>query len=219
MIRHSPGCGSTVQMKPSPSHGVALAVVFLLAGLGGCGRIGALDDPSSALPPTIDATTAHPTQTVPPTQTAPVIPADVAAPVLACGGALGTLALKLPCELGQAPVSEVDCSFGGAAAGQKLAFLLPLSLPEASGGAGLTLGAPTRFHASLLPYGRPAFSNGRYVVSDVSGTVTFTSFSLADQKLDGWFPHLDVVLTGQDGSVLSCSLDAGRFTAVPGRFL
>jgi hypothetical protein len=146
------------------------------------------------------------------------IPPDVVAPLLSCGDAVGSIAIQLPCELGQAPVSEVDCTLGGAAAGQKLAFMLAPSLAAGDFGKSVVLGAPTAFHATPLPGGSPVV-NGRYSISAMLGTVTFAELSFSDQTFDGWFRHLTVMLTGNDGSIVSCSLDKGRFTAVPGNYL
>ena len=149
------------------------------------------------------------------------IPPDVVAPVLNCGGgALAAIPIQMPCELGFSPVSEVDCSLGGAAAGQKLKFMLGFSLPDASahGYGAVVLGTPTRFHPMPLPGGSPVLI-GQYAISDISGTVAFTELSPSVQTFDGWFPHLVMLLTGSDGSIVSCSLEEGRFTAVPGDYL
>ncbi|HVZ71249.1 MAG TPA: hypothetical protein VHJ20_02645 [Polyangia bacterium] len=171
------------------------ALVVALAGCGGSG----LEEPTTSTPP----------------PAAVSIPADVVAPTLACPGA-GSISIELPCQIGQAPVSEVDCELGGAAGGAKIAFVLPSSLPD---GASPRLGAPTSFHPALLPFGRQQLFDGRYYLSDISGTVAFTSLSLAEQKVDGWFPHLAFTLVGTDGAIVSCTLDEGRFTAVPGDYL
>jgi hypothetical protein len=139
--------------------------------------------------------------------------------VLNCGGgALGAIPIQLPCELGFSPVSEVDCTLGGAAAGQKLAFMLGLSFPDANSFGAVPLGAPTRFHPTPLPGGSPVVI-GHYAISDITGTVAFTELSPSGRTFDGWFPHLAFVLTGSDGSIVSCSLVEGRFTAVPGNYL
>ena len=60
--------------------------------------------------------------------------------------------------------------------------------------------------------------NFAYELTSMDGTVTFTKGTLSDRTLDGWFTHLDLVFTSADQSV-SCSLDQGRFTTVPGNYL
>jgi len=42
--------------------------------------------------------------------------------------------------------------------------------------------------------------------------------SLTDRTLDGWFTHLNFVFMSGDHAV-SCTLDRGRFTTVPGAYL
>ena len=138
-----------------------------------------------------------------------VIPNDVVPPVLSCTDG-STHALTLPCQLGEGPVFETDCSFGSNS-DQILRFLLPQSLPDAGGSliSGPPLGTLERFHANLVPP-TPAIS--------MDGTVTFTKGSLTDRALDGWFTHLDVV-SGSGAGTVSCTLDEGRFTTVPGNYL
>jgi hypothetical protein len=98
--------------------------------------------------------------------------------------------------------------------------MLPLSLPDALGLGKVVLGEPTRFDADLLPFGPSStLENGKYAPQRITGSVVFTALSPADATLDGWFPHLDFAWSATDGSTVSCSLDKGRFTAVPGGFL
>jgi hypothetical protein len=148
------------------------------------------------------------------------VPADVGPPVLRCDGGLGAVALQLPCLLGKAPESEVDCGLAGAPADQKIRFLLPLSLPDQVGGSGVALGEPARFDADLLPFGASStLGDGKYTPRGITGTVVFTELSPADATLDGWFPHLDFVWGAADGSTVTCAVDKGRFTAIPGGFI
>jgi hypothetical protein len=138
-----------------------------------------------------------------------VIPDDVVAPVLSCTDG-STHALNLPCQLGLGPVFETDCSFG-TDGNQIIRFMLPESLPDAGNSlvSGPPLGTPERFHAKFVP---PT------AAISMDGTVTFTKGSLTDRTLDGWFTHLDVV-SGSGAGTVSCTLDEGRFTTVPGSYL
>jgi hypothetical protein len=148
------------------------------------------------------------------------IPADVGAPVLSCGGGVGAVSLQLPCLLGMAPVSEVDCGLAGAPTDQRIRFALGASLPDNPSGQQIVLGQATRFDADLLPYGPSStLEDGKYKPTKIMGTVVFTKLSPADATFDGWFPHLDFVWSAADGSTVSCALDKGRFTAVPGGYL
>jgi hypothetical protein len=151
------------------------------------------------------------------------IPADVGMPTMSCGGGVGVVPLQLPCLLGMAPVSEVDCALAGAPSDQKIRFVLPLSIPNGAESSAPVLGQPMPFHADLLPFESrlppSTLDDGKYTPQSITGTVVLTQLSPADQTLDGWFPHLDFVWSTTDGSTLSCTLDKGRFTAVPGAFL
>jgi hypothetical protein len=145
------------------------------------------------------------------------VPADVGLPVISCGRS--TYLFGFPCKMGVAPVSEVDCALAGW--NYTVRFALPLSLPDTSGGGGVVLGQPTRFVASLLPFQGGPSGLGNLTVQSMTGTVVFTTLSWADATLDGWFPHLDVVFENPTTfpSTESCTLDNGRFTAVPGGFM
>src|SRR6185436_14573597 len=111
----------------------------------------------------------------------------VVAPVFPCDAPLGPVGFELPCELGMPPVLELDCTLTGAVAGQKLQMILPSSLPDVNGAP--ELGKATAFHAQLVP-GSAVPMSGTTFFMDLSGTVTFASFSYNEQKFDGWFPKL-----------------------------
>jgi len=151
------------------------------------------------------------------------VPEDIGPPVLSCeNSAAGALLIDLPCQMGMAPVSEVDCGLAGYP-NEKIRFALVPSLPDAPAGGQIVLGQPTRFVADLLPFQSQPYEFFNLAPQSITGTVVFTKLSLADGTLDGWFPHLDVVLgptgIGGPGPTVSCRLDKGRFTAVPGGFL
>jgi hypothetical protein len=148
-----------------------------------------------------------------------VIPADVGPPLMRCSDG-ASYPLTLPCQLGQSPVFETDCAYGPGRA-QTLTFMLPASLPDAGGSLviGPPLGVAERFHALLVPEPPHVSSNGLdYTLQSIDGTVTFTQGSLADRAIDGWFTHLDFVYTSGASSI-SCAVDKGRFTTVPGGYL
>jgi hypothetical protein len=164
--------------------------------MGGGGTTGAAGAPGTAVTPTIP---------------------DIHATLLRCDGGLGDVALAMPCLLGMAPVSEVDCALAGDPT-QKISFILPLSLPDTTNGEP-TVGQPTRFRPTFVPLAPLPRVGGDHVLRDVSGTVVFTSYSLADATFDGSFTHLDVVWASPENSLITCTLDNGRFTAIPGGFL
>jgi hypothetical protein len=149
-----------------------------------------------------------------------VIPADVGTPVMTCSDG-STYTLSLPCELGMSPAFVAECSYG-AGSDQILRFILPGSLPDAGGSlaSGPPLGTPQRFQARFVPPPNAGISSGelQYTLTSMVGTVTFTKGSLTDRTLDGWFQHLDFVFTSGENEV-SCTLDEGRFTTVPGNYL
>jgi hypothetical protein len=149
-----------------------------------------------------------------------VIPEDVVPPVMSCSDG-SSYALALPCQLGMGPVFETDCGYGPG--GQSvLRFMLPASLPDAGGSlvSGPPLGRSELFRALFVPGPGAGITSGDlpYALTSMTGTVTFTKGSLADRTLDGWFTHLDFVFTSGD-LTLSCTLDQGRFTTVPGDYL
>jgi hypothetical protein len=155
--------------------------------------------------------------------TSPVltIPDDVGPPVLRCADGPGDFLLDLPCQLGMPPVSEVDCGIAGYP-DAKISFMLVPSLPDAGGGGQITIGQPMRFAADLLPFQSPSYEFFNLAPQSITGTVVFTQLDLNHATLDGWFPRLDVVWTAtgvSNFSTVSCRLDNGRFTAVPGGFL
>ena len=151
-----------------------------------------------------------------------VIPDDIVAPVMSCSNGF-TYALNLPCQIGQSPILEVDCSYGtGTNIYQVLRFRLPGILPDASGSlvTGPPLGTPQPFHAQLAGLPNAVISSGDtdYFLTSMDGTVTFTKGTLTDRTLDGWFTHLDFIFTSGDHTI-SCTLDRGRFTTVPGAYV
>jgi hypothetical protein len=139
------------------------------------------------------------------------IPAAVGPPIVTCPNGI-TFLIDLPCQMGMTPVSEIDCTYAGWSGA--LRFLLPLSLPDAVDGGRVALGQPTRFAADLLPGDGPMPG-----LVGVTGTVVFTKLSPAEATLDGWFPHLDFGWPAEGDPGATCTLDNGRFTAVPGNFL
>ena len=146
-----------------------------------------------------------------------VIPDDIVAPVMSCSNGF-TYALNLPCQLGESPVFETDCSFGKGT-NNYVRFGLPQSLPDAGGSfSGPPLGTLQRFQAQLVPP-NAVISSGDldYYLTSMDGTVTFTKGTLTDRTLDGWFTHLDFIFTSGDHTI-SCTLDRGRFTTVPGAY-
>ena len=191
------GCGGT---PLAPAAG---------GGAGSSGEAGALGTTS----PTTGTAGAAPALTV---------PEDVGPPVLDCADGPGGVLIDLPCQLGMPPVSEVDCGIAGYP-NEKIRFALVPSLPDAVGGGQITLGQPMRFAADLLPFQSEPYEFFDLTPQSITGTVVFTKLSLSDATLDGWFPHLDVVWTDTVGngpySTVSCRLEKGRFTAVPGGFL
>jgi hypothetical protein len=148
------------------------------------------------------------------------IPASVGAPILNCGGNVGAVRLQLPCLLGMAPVSEVDCGLEGAPTEQKIRFMLPLSLPNSSNGGAPVLGQPMPFEADVLPFGTAnTLANQSFTLQSMKGTVELTQLSLSNATLDGWFPHLTFAWIDENATTVFCTLDNGRFTAIPGGFL
>jgi hypothetical protein len=142
---------------------------------------------------------------------------DVHATLINCDNGVGAVGLAMPCLLGMTPVSEVDCALA-ADPSQKLRVLLPLSLPETPKGEP-TLGQPTRFHPTFVPLAPMPSLPGDRVLRSVEGTVVFTSYSLSAGTFDGSFTHLELVWASSQGSPVTCTLDNGRFTGVPGGFL
>jgi hypothetical protein len=149
------------------------------------------------------------------------IPAFVVAPVLTCDLGVGAVALVTPCQLGQGPVYEVDCAFG-TAQDEVIRFMLPLSLPPVNGGFSLEnirLGELVAFHGVFVPPLATLSANGdAFALRSMNGALTLTNGSAADRSFDGWFAHLDFVWTSSTAAV-TCSLDNGRFTTVPGDYL
>jgi hypothetical protein len=149
------------------------------------------------------------------------IPSFVGPPVLDCGLGVGALALETPCQLGQSPVFETDCPFG-TGQNQVVRFMLSASLSAMDRGVSLVdlpLGEALTFRATLVPNIPTLAANGvTFTLGSMKGTLTLTKGSFDDRTLDGWFSHLDFVWTSPS-TTLTCTLDDGRFTTIPGGFL
>ena|SRR5260221_1039269 len=195
-------------------RGAGVALVMLSGVAAGC------DNTPLAAPPPVTSGGAGTTGAAGAMAVVPqalVIPDDVVAPVMGCSNGF-TYALNLPCQLGESPVFETDCSFDKGA-NNYMRFGLPQSLPDAGGSfSGPPLGTQQRFRAHLVAP-NAVISSGAldYYLTSMDGTVTFTKGVLTDRTLDGWFTHLDFVFTSGEHTI-SCSLDRGRFTTVPGAY-
>jgi hypothetical protein len=96
-----------------------------------------------------------------------------------------------------------------------------LSLPSAGGGfvSEPTLGTLQPFRGEFVPpYAGIVSGDLEYQLTSMTGLVTFAKGTLAERTLDGWFTHLDLVFTSGARTV-SCTLDRGRFTTIPGDYL
>ncbi|HSZ82562.1 MAG TPA: hypothetical protein VLA14_09775 [Polyangia bacterium] len=149
------------------------------------------------------------------------IPAFVVPPVLSCGRGVGAVPLASPCQIGRGPVFEVDCAYG-AALDQVIRFMLAPSLFLPGGfptdGQAPPLGAPLAFDATFVPTFATLPVNGEvYQLTRMNGTLTLTKGSFGDRTLDGWFTHLDFAWTA-GGDTLTCTLDNGRFSTIPGAY-
>lgn len=156
------------------------------------------------------------------TQQALTIPDFVVPPVLSCGRGVGAVPLASPCQVGRGPTFEVDCAYGPQP-NQVIRFMLAISL-FLNGGVETTaqmvpLGAPLTFDATLLPTFATLAANGEdFQLTRMNGVLTLTKGSFADRVFDGWFSHLDFVWTAGGGDTLSCTLDDGRFSTIPGAY-
>jgi len=149
------------------------------------------------------------------------IPDFIGPPVLSCGLGIGAVALASPCQIGRGPIFEVDCAFG-AALDQVIRFMLPASIFLPGGFATkeqmVPLGAPLTFDATLVPTFATLAANGEsYQLTRMNGTLTLTKGSFTDRAFDGWFSHLDFVWTA-GGDTMTCTLDNGRFSTIPGAY-
>jgi len=150
------------------------------------------------------------------------IPTFVGPPVLSCGLGVGAVALASPCQLGRGPIFEVDCAFGPQQ-NQVIRFMLAVSILLNGGGGAptepmLPLGAPLTFDATLLPTFATLPANGEdFQLTRMNGVLTLTKASFADRIFDGWFSHLDFVWTA-GGEAMTCTLDNGRFSTIPGAY-
>lgn len=147
------------------------------------------------------------------------IPDFVVPPVLTCDLGVGAVALVTPCELGRGPIYETDCAFG-AATDQVIRFMLPVSLSLGGNPSDheMPLGKVLTFEAVLVPTFATLSRNGvDFQLQRMNGALTLTKGSLDDRALDGWFSHLDFIWTA-GAQTITCALDNGRFTTIPGPF-
>jgi hypothetical protein len=210
----APGCGGT-PLAPAPGGEAGSSDTT-----GTTGAAGAADTTGAAGRPLY--VTGDPPTGAAGTFPALTVPDDVGPPIVACDNDPGALLIDLPCQLGMAPVSEVDCGIAGYP-DTKIRFMLVPSLPDAINGGQIVVGQPMRFAADLLPFQGPPSEFFNLAPQSITGTVVFTKLDLTNATLDGWFPRLDFVWTptGPNGpyGTTTCRLDKGRFTAVPGGFL
>ncbi|HTA21804.1 MAG TPA: hypothetical protein VK989_21065 [Polyangia bacterium] len=152
------------------------------------------------------------------------IPAFVGPPVLSCDRG-GVVELESPCQLGRAPLFEVDCAYGPRL-DQVIRFelpasiFLPVGLPVGVDPSeqAVPLGVPLTFDATLLPtFAKLSASGEDFQLTRMNGTLTLTKGSLAARVFDGWFSHLDFVWTS-GGDTMTCTLDDGRFSTIPGAY-
>ena len=74
------------------------------------------------------------------------------------------------------------------------------------------------FDATFVPTFATLPVNGEvYQLTRMNGTLTLTKGSFGDRTLDGWFTHLDFAWTA-GGDTLTCTLDNGRFSTIPGAY-
>jgi hypothetical protein len=149
------------------------------------------------------------------------IPGFVVPPVMSCGLGVGAVALASPCQIGRGPIFEVDCAYG-AQSNQVIRFMMAISL-FLNGGVETTnqmvpLGVPLTFDATLLPTFATLPANGEdFQLTRMNGALTLTKGSFTGRDFDGWFSHLDFVWTSA-GDTMTCTLDNGRFSTIPGAY-
>jgi hypothetical protein len=208
--RHSAGARSTKAVAHSRFVSTSMLVISLAACDGRALETGGARDAS------IDSGTPK----------SLTLPAFVVPPVLSCARGVGAVALASPCQLGRGPTFEVDCAFG-TQLDQVVRFelpasiFLPVGLPVGVDPSeqAVPLGAPLTFDATLLPTFAILFVNGEdFQLTRMNGTLTLTKGTLADRAFDGWFSHLDFVWTTIGGDTLTCTLDDGRFSTIPGAY-
>ena len=125
-------------------------------------------------------------------------------PVLECDDGT-TVSIVLPCELGQAPIHELECHLDNGVDGFMVDFF-----PEAQGDPGDLL--------DLTKY--MSISSSDFPSAILHGTVRVIEYHSAARTLLGELRDLSLALRGHDaGAGAVCQLKKGPLWTVPGEFL
>jgi len=136
------------------------------------------------------------------------------AAVFECPG-VGSVQLQLPCALGEAPVSEVECASDHGT----INFFAASLTPSGSTVDAPPLGRPLDFHAVLTPSTATLSTTPKtFRLTALSGTVELSAFSFAQQSVEGRFVTAQTTWTAGDGATLTCTLADAPLRAVPGHF-